>query len=284
MVYSINDVQSAVFNASFLPLVLGSGKSHSTSTSTTDTAALNNLLDPHFRARAYEFCGPNVNCSLIIINSYDELDTAINDYFHQVNDSSCNDQFSLSESAWNLISENPPTTLVDDYYQCTLTPWHAFLQAIGVSVGNMSAAMIPFFPILVSIAAIIGIKKATIYSADEVSDAMREWFQYFLMVRDGGGRKEDKALVKEIAAAKVNAFRVHPVEPLCTTDGAAPASTGEPLERRGSGTNTSGSGSSSPLQLCIVDTSIDMDLFNKALQDGRESLPFRSPTPTGGPC
>jgi hypothetical protein len=77
--------------------------------------------DPEWRKLAYSFCDtslvPNLTCSLLLFNTYDDISTITTDYYYPVNKGACNNSFTIGE--WEHLETEPPTELIQDYYVCT---------------------------------------------------------------------------------------------------------------------------------------------------------------------
>lgn len=57
--------------------------------------------DPEWRQGMFRFCessiNPNLSCSLLFFNTYDELSTISTDYYYPVDKGACNDSFTISD-------------------------------------------------------------------------------------------------------------------------------------------------------------------------------------------
>jgi hypothetical protein len=57
--------------------------------------------DPAWREGMFKFCEsstyPNLSCSLLLFNTYDELSTITTDYYYPVNKGACNNSFTISD-------------------------------------------------------------------------------------------------------------------------------------------------------------------------------------------
>lgn len=63
--------------------------------------ALSKLEDSTWRASAYSFC-TNGCLGVVVVNSFDTYNTAVNGAFHQVVNGSCNDVFTIPSAAWYI--------------------------------------------------------------------------------------------------------------------------------------------------------------------------------------
>ena len=101
---TLGDINDQVYNATFASINLSNGLA--TENLLTAKAAGNStytafklLLDSTFRSTAYSFC--NHGCKgVVIVNSYDSYNTAINGAFHQIVNGSCTDVTSIPDLAW----------------------------------------------------------------------------------------------------------------------------------------------------------------------------------------
>jgi hypothetical protein len=99
-----------------------------------------------WRSSAYNFCrlSSNTTCSLLMFNSYGNgvFDKSLTSSLFLLNDGACSKQFLVSPDAFARMVATPPTPVVENYVQCTLTPTNSFMNAVGIASGNVSA-MIP---------------------------------------------------------------------------------------------------------------------------------------------
>jgi hypothetical protein len=68
------------------------------------------MLSGPWRRKAYEFCG---NCSMLTLNTYDELNHQINTVGLQIFNGSCNDFMQYNADTWAWAGDHPPTKLVE---------------------------------------------------------------------------------------------------------------------------------------------------------------------------
>ena len=100
----MGDISDTVYNASFASINLSNGqaytnKKYAQAKGNATVSAFSNLLDATWRANAYKFC-TNGCKGIVVVNSYDTRNTAINGANHQIVNGSCNDIFTISDDAW----------------------------------------------------------------------------------------------------------------------------------------------------------------------------------------
>jgi hypothetical protein len=107
------------------------------------------LRSASWRRNAYSFC--SFGClGVVLVNSYDAYNTAVNGDFHQVVNGSCQNSFTISDDAWSRAQANPPTALTTGYYKCSYTVLDIFVTAVGTAEGTASILIpIAFIAILV---------------------------------------------------------------------------------------------------------------------------------------
>ena len=78
------------------------------------------FLDKEWRKTAYEFCKIDGQyCDIAMFNSYDYDNSFISSFYYNLPRGSCSDTFTTSH--WDLIQDNPPVGLVEEYFQCIPT-------------------------------------------------------------------------------------------------------------------------------------------------------------------
>lgn len=98
-----------------------------------------------WRESSYSFC--NVAdygfCSMMVIHLFGDTipDRATTNFMYQLKNGSCGDPFSIPKSSFQAMVDYPPTPIVENYYECTLSNVDAFNNAIGIASGNTSAYM-----------------------------------------------------------------------------------------------------------------------------------------------
>jgi len=203
-------VDSLVFNAVFQSLALANGKAgkvNSSSLSARDRTAFETLTSSKFTDSAYKFCSGT--CYIIAINFYDPYDKYINPYFLSVDEGSCTDTFSTRKGAWSTWKSNPAEPLVESYFMCTMSEKDAWVNAVGVTMGNLGAVSLPlvFVVMLVGyLARLRTVEQSKFiypYDATTRSKVMNEVAVYYLRVRDGTlvGRTEDQDLINRMVAS-----------------------------------------------------------------------------------
>ena len=60
---------------------------------------------------------------------------AVNSYLRQAEFLSCNDSFSVSNDAIELLKKTPPVQLIEQYVKCSTKPVDAIQNAIGIATG-----------------------------------------------------------------------------------------------------------------------------------------------------
>jgi len=73
--------------------------------------------------------------------------SAVNAFLRQEEYLSCNDTFSISNDALELLKYNAPTQLIEQYLQCTSSPADAIQTAIGIATGWVGL-VVPAFVII----------------------------------------------------------------------------------------------------------------------------------------
>ena len=115
-----------------------------------------------WRNSSYEFCTVDVygSCSLMVVHLFGSTipDRALTPFMYQLKNGSCANPFSVPKSAFEAMIYNPPTPIVENYFECTLSNVDAFNNAIGIASGNTSAYMpvivlllLPFIYILLKV-------------------------------------------------------------------------------------------------------------------------------------
>jgi len=81
------------------------------------------------------FC--NDLCTIIVTTSDDGYlsSFAMNNFLRQEPYISCNDSFTINDGAFDLIKNNPPVQLVEQYVKCSTKPEDAIQNAIGIATG-----------------------------------------------------------------------------------------------------------------------------------------------------
>ncbi|CAE7537794.1 unnamed protein product, partial [Symbiodinium microadriaticum] len=96
------------------------------------------MFTEEWRKHAYDFClVDGVYCNIAMFNTYDYENHFVSDYYFNIENGACRDSFTIDK--WKDLVDNPPTPLVENYYECVETPESALFQSVGVSVGNTSA-------------------------------------------------------------------------------------------------------------------------------------------------
>ena len=177
------------------------------------------IYDHQWRRSSYEFCHHNLygTCSIYIVNSYGNqvFDKAITPYMFIIPNGACSAQFVVSDAAFDNIIHNPPTPIVEDYYECTLTPLNALINAAGIASGNMAVivplAMLALLPLVYLWLKISGnVKSKPEYSNEDKQMALDYVALQILRVRDNRirGIKKDGYLMnfsQELIKAADNA-------------------------------------------------------------------------------
>ena len=164
-----------------------------------------------WRANSYQFCGHGC-LGLVAVNFFDTYSTAVNGDYHQVQNGSCRNTFSLNESgrllqpslwsclsssepasnsvptAWERLYASPPTQLVQDYFKCKNKFQDNVINAIGVGSGTAGAIIPVGIFIIAWIIGKLGFEAAELredlYTEEEMSRATKYWATHLLILRD----------------------------------------------------------------------------------------------------
>ena len=203
---SSTHVDALVYNASFISLTLGNGKLPSINQSVlsaSDRSSLEALTSSSFRTESYRFCGGR--CSILNLNFYDPFLAHLSPSFRSLGQMHCADVFTISDASWGNLTATTPTSLVQDYYKCQLSPQKASIDAIGISVGNLSAAMSAVLLVILTLASFAGARRPEPnlpFKKLVANQVLEELANYLLLVRDShAGIKEHHDLIKHIATA-----------------------------------------------------------------------------------
>lgn len=103
-VTSLGNINDLVYNATFASINLSNGLAGTNfnaakAAGNNTLRAFNRLLNPTWRSNAYQFCDNGCK-GVVIVNSYDSYNTAVNGAFHQIANGSCNDATSINDAAW----------------------------------------------------------------------------------------------------------------------------------------------------------------------------------------
>jgi len=98
------------------------------------------------------FC--NDACTVLVTTNDDGYlsSLAVNSYLRQTEFLSCNDSFSISNDANELLKKTPPVQLIEQYVKCSAKPVDAIQNAIGIATGWVGL-IVPIV-IMISIAVI----------------------------------------------------------------------------------------------------------------------------------
>lgn len=99
----------------------------------------------------YQFCklANGKTCSMVNFFGINKRRKTVSDFQYQLVNGSCSDSITIPPDQWQLLRENPPVDLNQQYYECYQSTWNAFLNAVGIASGNSSIAMI--FILLISL-------------------------------------------------------------------------------------------------------------------------------------
>ena len=90
-----------------------------------------------WREEAYDFCKVRGKyCNVAMFNTYDFENHFVSTYYFNIEDGACKDTFTIEN--WDKLRNNPPTELVEKYYECVATEEQALFLSIGVAAGNTS--------------------------------------------------------------------------------------------------------------------------------------------------
>lgn len=155
------------------------------------------IHDPDWRRSSYEFCKSSKygGCSILAINSYGDgvFDESITPYMYLVTDGGCSQQFLVNDEAFDQLIYNPPTPIVENYYECTLQNYDALNNSIGIASGNVSVVvpivMFALLPLMYLWLTITGNVQNKEEYDKETRDAALDLFALqMLRIRDGKTR------------------------------------------------------------------------------------------------
>lgn len=204
---NITSVNSLVYDAVFQALTLSNGKDakvNTSSLSTRDQTAYKVLKSSTFTAKSYDFCSGV--CYIIAVNFYDPYDQYINPHFLEVDAGSCKDSFSAPDAAWDKWRSTAFETLVETFYVCTAFESDAWINAVGITVGNLGAIT----PIIILLVIILGyivqferIESSRFtypYDTTTRTKLLDELASYYLKLRDGTlvAHKEEEVLLNRM--------------------------------------------------------------------------------------
>jgi hypothetical protein len=101
---AVDNINKVAYDAAFASINLSNGQAV-TNKAVAKTAgdatvfALNKLEDSAWRSSAYGFCTHGC-LGVVVVNSFDTYNTAVNGAFHQVVNGSCNDVFTIPSASW----------------------------------------------------------------------------------------------------------------------------------------------------------------------------------------
>jgi hypothetical protein len=152
--YNISSIQDLLLAYTMLRSTFSDGKSFIRAAYNASFASASSYLypntdplmsTPEWRENAYRFCtivlkGVTLTCNLLTVRSFgfDEFDQSISEYYYTLLNGACANSISLTEEAWERAGVNPPTRLIEYYYECRKDTRSAVVDALGIAVGNTS--------------------------------------------------------------------------------------------------------------------------------------------------
>ena len=167
------------------------------------------------RLQAYEFCNVSYgSCTLVTISLFDDANTAVTDYYHQLLRGSCSDSISIPPAAYQKLVDTPPASLTMPYYNCRQSPTSVLSAAVGIGSGNMGAVIPVVFLCIINLYYLVkssaGKKKdKRTYDRSERDDALQGLAVQLLMTRDN--RYPATRKPRRSAAATATGHGVHMV-------------------------------------------------------------------------
>lgn len=172
------------------------------------TAAYNasiSALNPNrpFNTADYAFCTLSYgSCSLLLFHVFDR-ERAVSPYYYELEQSACYNSFTTPH--WSKLVETPPFPLVQQYYECTARAEDAFIDSLGIAVGNASfwvplglCALLPMVYMFLNYYKDAPSTKHE-YGDDEMEEAARLLGLLLLRVRDGKFQSYNEDLVRHFA-------------------------------------------------------------------------------------
>ena len=91
---------------------------------------------------------------MFTLSTYDNADHRINAEFVEVMSPHCVDSFNIHGASWNDTTNgvyyNPPSQLINDYYECYHKPIQSLLVSFGSAAGSANVLTALFVVLLVS--------------------------------------------------------------------------------------------------------------------------------------
>ena len=161
--YSAEELNNMAYFAGFVGLRLGGNAGAQSLTATKVGAKAKADLSTKMitgQTNAYSFCGfatgvsddmgsTTAMCSVYAMQTVDSLDQRVSQEGVNDNQMSCSDFVSLPDASWDDGNgggtvNNPPTTLVQDYYECYNTIFTSIIAAFGAAAG-LAGSIAPLF-------------------------------------------------------------------------------------------------------------------------------------------
>ena len=104
---AVDNINKVAYDAAFASINLSNGqavtnKAVAKAAGDATVSAFNKLEDSTWRGLAYSFC-TNGCLGVVVVNSFDSYNTAVNGAFHQVLNGSCNDVFTIPSASWYVF-------------------------------------------------------------------------------------------------------------------------------------------------------------------------------------
>ena len=110
------------------------------------------INNTNYRDNAFNFC--NGECSLITLHTYNTYSVnetnqyTVSPYLYQIPNGSCNDIYSITDTAFIELATNAPVKFTEDYYECYPHVIDALIDSIGIGSGNASMYVPLIFAII----------------------------------------------------------------------------------------------------------------------------------------
>ena len=124
---------------------------HFTNDQITETVEYyNKLSDKSYRDSVFNICD---GCTVFTLSTFDNSDHRINGEFFEVTTPHCVDSFNIPGASWNDTTNgafyNPPSQLINDYYECYNKRTQSFILAFGSAAGSAGLLAALFIIVLV---------------------------------------------------------------------------------------------------------------------------------------
>lgn len=153
------------------------------------------VMDPHWRANAFDFC--DGECNLLVVRSLGmrSLDHSLTESYTQLPDGACTASgiYSIPSAQFQRLIETPPARVTEKYYKCSPFIQDAFNDAVGIGSGNASTLVPVLFALLLPALYMwldyVGhIQSAPEYDETEKEETMEHLLNQLLRAKEGKTR------------------------------------------------------------------------------------------------